>query len=99
MNKISIALVKAEDVDEVFSKITEAACKLVSAERATLFLANSRDQILWSKVAIGAGGRIEVPFGRGIVGDAYKRGASVKVDNTSIDPRFGGNKTQKKETL
>ena len=96
VNKISIALVKAEDVDEVFSTITKAACKLVSAERATLFLANSRDRILWSKVAIGAGGRIEVPFGRGIVGDAYKRGESIKVDNTSTDPRFGGNKNAKK---
>eukprot|EP00944_MAST-04C_sp_MAST-4C-sp1_P005184 g5184.t1 len=91
VNKISVALVKAEDVDEVFSTITEAACKLVSAERATLFLANSREKILWSKVATGLGGRIEVPFGKGIVGDAFKRGESIKVDDTSTDSRFGGN--------
>ena len=69
VNEISMALVKIKDVDKVFYSITKAARELVSAERATLFLANAKDHVLWSKVAEGASGRIEVPFGKGLVGE------------------------------
>jgi GAF domain-containing protein len=87
---ISITLVEVKDVDKVFSSITKAARELVGAERATLFLANEESKVLWSKVAEGASGRIEVPFEKGIVGDSFKNNASVKVDDASTDPRFHG---------
>ncbi len=83
---------KIKDVDKVFYSITKAARELVSAERATLFLANAKDHVLWSKVAEGASGRIEVPFGKGLVGDSFKHSRSIKVDDTSQDKRFAGKK-------
>jgi GAF domain-containing protein len=92
---ISMTLVKVKDVEKVFSAITKCARELVCAERATLFLANNEDKILWSKVAEGSSGMIKVPFGKGIVGDSFEHDKSIKVDNARSDPRFDHKSTQK----
>jgi serine/threonine-protein kinase len=82
-------LVNAADLDNLLRLLSEAATRLVKAERATIYLVDLEHWELWSKVALGDEvGEIRLPLGIGIAGTVALTGATINLPNAEADPRF-----------
>ena len=76
-------------LDPLLGSIAEETCNLLDAERATLFLYDSKTDELYSRVATKS--EIEVirmPADRGIVGSVARNRACIIVPDAYADPRF-----------
>lgn len=81
------SLAMTADLDVLLTRIATAATTLVSAERASIFLHDTRTNQLWTKVALGAP-EIRVPSNAGIVGHVFQSNEMLLVPNAYDDPRF-----------
>jgi len=61
------------EVDKLFNEVIEHARDLLDAERATLFLIDREEEILWSRVAQGTQS-IRIPLSQGIAGEVARTG-------------------------
>ncbi|HUB97560.1 MAG TPA: GAF domain-containing protein [Stellaceae bacterium] len=77
------------DVDRLLVKIIDAACRLLDAERATLFLYDAASGELVSRTTAG-GDVAEIRFGAtlGVAGACFASGETIAVANAYHDPRF-----------
>ena len=70
------------DLAELLDRILQIACSECHADRGTVFLANSKNQELWSIVASGLDHQeIRVPYGRGVAGRVAQTGEIVNVED------------------
>jgi len=76
------------DLEALLELVLGGITRLLSCERATLFLVDPETGELWSKVALGEGGTIRVPPGQGIAGHVASTGEAVRVADAYSDPRF-----------
>jgi len=78
------------DQDELLGILLETASKAVDAERGTVYLMSVDGREIWSRVASGTGGRIEIrlPLGRGIAGTVAQTGETILIDDPYADARF-----------
>ncbi len=85
------------ELDELLQTIMAKVTSLLRADRASLFLLDTRKGELWSKVAQGAG-TLEIRFPRhiGIAGYVATSGKLLNVQDAYKDPRF--NRDVDKET-
>ena len=83
----AVRLQQPEDLTVLFEHVIHQACKLVDADRATLFLVDRHAGQLWSKVAEGSG-EIRLPLGSGLVGHCAASGRPVVLADAYSDPRF-----------
>jgi signal transduction protein with GAF and PtsI domain len=74
-------------VDDLLLLLVEEAKAVLSAERATVFLWDKKEKILWSKVASGTE-TIRVPMDRGIAGSVLTTGQLQNIPDAYKDPRF-----------
>ncbi|MBV9608312.1 MAG: GAF domain-containing protein, partial [Acidobacteria bacterium] len=77
------------ELDQLLQKIVATISDVMNADRATLFLVDSKSGDLWSKVAQGLSlAEIRVPRGKGIVGHVAESGEIVNIADAYQDPRF-----------
>ena len=81
-------LVTVENIQESLELISKEAKELVNADRCSLFIVDEGEQILWTRLSDGLGGRIVLGLDAGIVGDTYTKKAPQVVNNPYDDPRF-----------
>eukprot|EP00949_MAST-11_sp_MAST-11-sp1_P001763 g1763.t1 len=77
----------SERLDLLFRDTVQAARKLVSGDRATLFLVDSAKEELWSKVAEGMD-MIRAPMGKGICGWVATNNQPLNIKDAYADSRF-----------
>jgi putative ABC transport system ATP-binding protein len=78
-------------LEQVLEAFTIKVGQLVSAERASLFLADEGRGELWSKVAQSEGERpieIRIPIGSGIAGHVFRGGQTMNVPDAYAEPLF-----------
>ncbi|CAK4082063.1 unnamed protein product [Aphanomyces euteiches] len=75
------------DPMEATNSIIKHTCKILNAERATLFKLDPVTQMLNLNVAEGAA-EISVPLGKGICGVVASTGKLVNISNAYADPNF-----------
>lgn len=80
------------DLDDMLSRIVEAATDLLDCERATVFLYDAAADELCSRIATGIEGspisEIRFPASKGIAGEVARTGQVVNLPDAYADPRF-----------
>jgi len=81
------------DLSELLELILKIARNEVKADRGSVFLLDSKNQELWSIVAMGLDRQeIRVPLGRGVAGQVAQTGKTVNVEDAYaldfFDPEF-----------
>ncbi len=84
---ISRSMVAAPDVDVLLKLIIERSMELLDAERATLFLYDSKRNQLYSRIAAGVEG-LRIPADKGIAGATVQTGSTINVPDAYADNRF-----------
>ncbi|MBL8022612.1 MAG: GAF domain-containing protein [Leptospirales bacterium] len=74
-------------LDTLLGQIIEKVTEVMSADRSTLFILDSQNAQLWSRVAQG-GAEIRIPLGAGIAGDVAASGVTANIPDAYADPRF-----------
>ncbi len=68
-------------MDELLNRLAETACRLIGAERASIFLWNRAAKTLIGRPALGVeGGELRIPDDKGIVGQVVRTGEPRRVD-------------------
>ena len=89
--KFGQELMALSDMDNVLELIAKEATKLLNADRCSIFIVDKEDQILWTKVSDGIGGRIVISLDSGIVGETYQTQTPQVVNAPYEDTRFLAN--------
>jgi len=77
----------AQDLDALLVLNADMARALVGADRCSIWLVDTRNSRLWTKVAHGVG-ELNIPIGQGLVGACVARNEVILVNDTSRDERF-----------
>ena len=85
--KFAKHLCDAQKINDIIFKVVEKSKLITNAERATLFIADHENGILWSKFA-DKENRIEVPLHAGIVGSVITTRRPKKIDDCYTDGDF-----------
>ncbi|MGQ0799687.1 MAG: adenylate/guanylate cyclase domain-containing protein [Pseudomarimonas sp.] len=86
--EVSLALATELRLDPLLARIVATTRSFVGADRVSLFLHDPATGELWGKVAEGVDQVMRFPSDTGIVGDAFRRAAVVRVADVYADPRF-----------
>ncbi len=78
------------DLDRVLEKIARAACEILDADRATIYVIDESSRELWSRVLTGDRMReIRLPLdGRGLAAEVARSGQVISIADAYEDPRF-----------
>jgi signal transduction histidine kinase len=77
------------DLDRILVQITSAACELLDADRATIYVLDAARGELWSRVMSGGTIEIRLPLeGRGLAPAVARTGETIVLANAYEDPRF-----------
>lgn len=77
------------DLDQLLSRILEAATSSLDADRGTVYLLDDIKKELWSKVLQGDNmAEIRLPLGKGIAGVVGEKGEVINIPDCYADPRF-----------
>eukprot|EP00494_Astrolonche_serrata_P027948 UN28213 len=80
---------KTKELDQIWCQITADGPGLFDAEAVSLFLHDPKDDVLWTKFAIGSFETIIVPISKGgVCVDVFKSKRMLKVENAYEYPRF-----------
>ena len=79
---------KAKELQSIFESIMSEGHDLVHADRATLWMYDADQELLWSRVATGTKGIITVSANSGIVGASVQSGETLLIPNAYEDCRF-----------
>lgn len=94
LNTISQELASELNVDNLMELITRSAVEILDAEAGSLLLMLEGGNELEFKVAVGGSGQDLVgrrfPAKKGLVGEVATTGKPVIVNDTTADPRWGG---------
>src|SRR5271154_2309050 len=77
----------AQDLDAVLALNAGMARDLVGADRCSIWLVDTKNNRLWTKVAHGVQ-ELHIPLGQGLVGASVARNEAIVVNDTSQDERF-----------
>ncbi|MDO4799546.1 MAG: HD domain-containing protein [Bacillota bacterium] len=75
------------DLNRLLEMMAQLGKQLIRADRCSVWLCEPSKGILWTPVAQGVG-RIEIPFGSGIVGRVVRNGKSECINDPYQDPDF-----------
>jgi adenylate cyclase len=80
---------RERDLGAMLAKVVGEAARILSADRATLFLHDEKRKELFSRVAMGASiGEIRMPNHVGIAGAVFTSGRSINIPYAYADLRF-----------
>src|ERR1700738_1899819 len=77
----------AQDLDALLVLNAGMARGLVGADRCSIWLVDTKNNRLWTKVAHGVG-ELNIPPGQGLLGACVTRNEAILVNDTSRDERF-----------
>lgn len=77
-------------LDNLLMLMADMGRELIVSDRCTLWLLNSEQGTLWTKVAHGLD-KIEIPSHTGLAGDAVQSGEPIIIDDAYEDKRFNQN--------
>jgi sigma-B regulation protein RsbU (phosphoserine phosphatase) len=77
----------AQDLDALLALNADMARDLVGADRCSIWLADTNNRRLWTKIAHGTQ-ELRIPIGQGLVGACVERNEAILVNDTSRDERF-----------
>src|SRR5450755_4778093 len=77
----------AHDLDALLLLNAGMARGLVGADRCSIWLVDTKNNRLWTKVADGVR-ELHIPIGQGLVGACVARNETILVNDTSRDERF-----------
>jgi sigma-B regulation protein RsbU (phosphoserine phosphatase) len=77
----------AQDLDALLELNAGMARDLVGADRCSIWLVDTKNSRLWTKVAHGVR-ELHIPIGQGLVGASVARNEAILVNDTSLDERF-----------
>lgn len=80
-------IAREKDVEQLLLLLADMGRDLVSADRCTVWLLDSKKGVLWSKVAHGLD-RISIPKEHGIVGYVVRTGEALIINDPYKDSRF-----------
>ncbi len=73
----------------LLQKVMQEACQMLNADRATLFLNDTKSDELFSRVAMGDGlGEIRLPNNAGIAGAVFQSRKTINIPHAYADLRF-----------
>lgn len=84
---VSRLLVVTSDLQLLLRRIAEAAIMLLGAERASIFLHDPSQRVLWTRIALGCD-EIRVPDSAGIVGHVFQTNLQLTIPDAYADARF-----------
>lgn len=87
---------KERDYDEVINILADMGRALTSSDRCTVWVVSDDKKTIWTKVAHGVSGRLQIPIDSGIVGSAIVNEEKILIDDVYQDSRF--NSSVDKET-
>lgn len=79
---------KAKELQSIFETVLTQGHDLLNAERATLWMLDDDDKVLWSRVATGTMGIIQAPVKGSLVGECVLTGNVINVQDVYQDGRF-----------
>src|SRR5215472_3624759 len=77
----------AQDLDALLVLISGMARGLVGADRCSIWLVDTKNRLMWTKVAHGVR-ELHIPIGQGLVGACVARNEAILVNDPSQDERF-----------
>jgi serine phosphatase RsbU (regulator of sigma subunit) len=77
----------AQDLDALLVLNAGMARGLVGADRCSIWLLDTKNSRMWTKVAHGVQ-ELQIPIGQGLVGACVARNEAILVNDTSQDDRF-----------
>ena len=80
-------LMTLESIDNSLELIANEAKKLLNVDRCSIFIVDTEDRMLWTKLSDGIG-RIVISLDAGIVGDTYQTKKPQVVNTPYEDERF-----------
>ncbi len=80
-------LTQNEDIEATLPTIAEEAKAIVNAERCSIFIVDTANKMVWTKLSDGIG-RIAIGIETGIVGDTVKSKKAQIVNDPYSDSRF-----------
>jgi serine phosphatase RsbU (regulator of sigma subunit) len=87
--ELSKDLSSVVDLDQLLTVIVERSSSVVEAERTSIFIYDEANERLWAKVTQGLENhRIELPVGKGVVGDVARSRLMANIPDAYEDPRF-----------
>lgn len=89
LREVGAALGRRLDLDDLLELILGAVTDLLEADRSTLYLLDSANRELVSRIVIGGQVRsIRVRVGHGIAGAVAETGQAIRLRDAYLDPRF-----------
>ena len=85
--RLGSVISSTHELNKLFKTVIEHARDLLDAERATLYLVDEEEKVLWSKVAQGTG-EIRIPLGQGLAGEVALTGVTINILDAYEDKRF-----------
>jgi WD40 repeat protein/putative methionine-R-sulfoxide reductase with GAF domain len=87
LREIVALLTETQDLDQFFLAVMKQSCKLLEADRGTLWLYNGRTKMLTSKTAVDVN-YLEIPSTKGIVGHVFTTGETINIEDAYNDKSF-----------
>lgn len=79
---------RTRETKPLLELIAAEACRLLGADRASIFIWNRDRKEVVARPAVGLDD-LRFPDNTGVVGDVLRSGRPARVDDTAADPRFG----------
>ena len=77
------------ELANLLQRVMQEACHMLNADRATLFLNDTKSDELFSRVAMGDGlGEIRLPNNAGIAGAVFQTRETINIPHAYADLRF-----------
>jgi putative methionine-R-sulfoxide reductase with GAF domain len=81
-------LKKANELTSIFKSVMEDGHLLVNAERATIWIYEKKEGVLWSRVATGEKDEIRISAAKGVAGYCARHGEIINIYDAYADDRF-----------
>ena len=86
--RVAMLLNSEGNLDHLLDLIIEESNRLLGADRTSLFLIDYENHQVYTKIALGTGGReIRVPLGKGLAGTVAETGETINLRDAQTDPR------------
>ncbi|GEM_PF-1040230 len=86
---ITLAMQQEKDLTVLLNQIMDDTCKIMDADRATIFLYDKKHNELFSRVAKNAEiSEIRIPSDAGIAGSVFTNGHTINIADAYQDKRF-----------
>ena len=82
---------KERDYDETIRILADMGRALTSSDRCTVWVVSDDKKTIWTKVAHGVEGRLQIPIDSGIVGSSIINEEKILIDDVYDDLRFNAN--------